>query len=975
MRTLDENRAAAEGAVDVQKKFTFKEVERGPEFRRIRALERRPPPKEDDPELVALADYLTKSYAKNDAPYPGPMRPLIAASLKEAAEQRGFVGMLQPGAGKAQPNSEPVLTKSGWRPIGELRVGDEIYGSDGQTQTVLGVYPQGRRDVARVRFTDGTEVLCDWDHLWTFDRRRMVGRTSVKERSTKTLREWAASTLTQTMKQGSKKHLLFAPMLTSPVEEPEQQGPVDPYTLGLLLGDGGMTSHTVSFTTADQELVDGLVLPEGVRPVRTKLQGSGKATSYLLTRGRKVGPFNKNPLVAALESLGLQGRGSADKFVPDCYRGPKTRLAVLQGLIDTDGHVARAGRVDYCCASPELAAWVQETVHLLGGTTHRTVKVVNYRGEDRQYHRVSFVLPSRLCPARLKRKAEAASVPRQREPYRAVSSIEAAGAEECTCIYVSNLDSLYLTRNCVLTHNTFLSYMMPAAVGVERALYMCPSGLIPDVQAEFVKFARDWDGPRLHSLPIMAYEQLAHPDAGEVIHDDGTVLLKSLLARMAPKLIILDECHRCGDTGSVTCQRINAYLEENPDVIVVAYSGTLFKTSIKDAEHIMRWCLGDRSPLPQEFFEREAWASHLDVRKSAVRARIGGLVDFLEGPERRDYNKLTFDDDRRNVVRRAVARWILSTPGIIGTSEPAIDTPLSIEAIFPEREDPRIDELFDQLRALEALPDGTPLADGMQVARVEATFGKGFWQKWVPPPPFEYRDAWKGWSKWCSKMLKHNRRKIDSEALMKRAVRKGLYDDEGLLGAWEEQVLAYREATGLLEPPSVAQWESSEAVECAMQWIEQYGGIVWTDYIALGEVISERAGIPYYGEEGLDQRGRHIKNHPGGPAVASIQANGTGRNLQRFWSDNLWLCTPTEQALARTHRAGQTAPIVRNWVYVGCARHLKSFWYAYNEKSVFAEIMSGSPQRMRYAELDMPILDELAHLRGIGKARWAVEEE
>jgi hypothetical protein len=523
---------------------------------------------------------------------------------------------------------------------------------------------------------------------------------------------------------------------------------------------------------------------------------------------------------------------------------------------------------------------------------------------------------------------------------------------------------------------TLLSYLMPTALGIQSALYLCPAGLIPDIQTEFSLFSQDWHGPDLADIPCLSYEALSHPDAGELLADDGTVLLKSLISRLAPKLLILDECHRLADTGSTTTQRIAAYLEENPDVVVVAYSGTFFKTSIKDGEHIMRWALGARAPLPADFLEREAWASHLDVKKSAVRAKIGGLVDFLEGPERRDYNRLEFDDDRRNVVRRAISRWILDTPGIVGTSEPAIETPLSIEVLWPKEEDPRVDQLFHSLRELECLPDGTFLPDGPSVARVAQQHGLGLWHKWIPAPPEEYREAWKLWAKTCRSLLKYNQRKIDSEARMKKACRQGLYDDQGSLEAWEAQVKAYRAATGLLEPPSIPQWESNEAVATAAAWVEEYGGVVWASYIGVGEAVAERCGIPYYGELGIDAKtGRHIKNHPGGPAVASIQANGTGRNLQKFWSDNLWLCTPTEQALARTHRAGQMAAIVRNWVYIGCTEHLKSFWFAYNEKAIFSEILSGSPQRMRMAELTMPTLAELAAEKSAGSWRWWVGED
>jgi hypothetical protein len=71
------------------------------------------------------------------------------------------------GAGKAQPVDEIVLTPAGWRPIGEIKVGDEVITVTGEPTRVMGVFPQGVRDVCEVGFSDGAKVRCDWDHLWT----------------------------------------------------------------------------------------------------------------------------------------------------------------------------------------------------------------------------------------------------------------------------------------------------------------------------------------------------------------------------------------------------------------------------------------------------------------------------------------------------------------------------------------------------------------------------------------------------------------------------------------------------------------------------------------------------------------------------------------------------------------------------------------------------------------------------------------
>jgi hypothetical protein len=189
------------------------------------------------------------------------------------------------------------------------------------------------------------------------------------------------------------------------------------------------------------------------------------------------------------------------------------------------------------------------------------------------------------------------------------------------------------------------------------------------------------------------------------------------------------------------------------------------------------------------------------------------------------------------------------------------------------------------------------------------------------------------------------------------------------LALWIEAEGEERRRTGLREPPSLAVWVSEQIVEECARWLDEVGnGVIWVNSIGLGELLEDRLGIPYYRAGGVDKNNVHIKKHPGGPGIASIKANGTGRNLQGFWSNNLWLTAPSEQSLGRTHRAGQTATTVFNWVYLGCQEHLQAFHSARSVKAAFAEQMQMSPQKLRYAKTDMP---DFGTLLQRGGRRWA----
>src|SRR5262249_17320832 len=144
-----------------------------------------------------------------------------------------------------------ILTPKGWKKMGELCVGDEVFGADGKPHKITGVYPQGEKEVFKVTFTDGTSTECCKEHLWDIEtpNSKKKNRRGWK-RKTYQLQDFCDDLKYE---NGSSKY--FIP-ITSPVEFEENQLPLDPYLLGLLIGDGGLTTDIPKFTTADSELVD-----------------------------------------------------------------------------------------------------------------------------------------------------------------------------------------------------------------------------------------------------------------------------------------------------------------------------------------------------------------------------------------------------------------------------------------------------------------------------------------------------------------------------------------------------------------------------------------------------------------------------------------------------------------------------------------------------------------------------------------------
>ncbi|GAB18683.1 putative PhoH-like protein [Gordonia effusa NBRC 100432] len=400
-----------------------------------------------DPYLRPLYDAL------HDMMDPESIPKLMAAGVIEVAP-------LAYMRGRAQPVSTKVLTPNGFRPIGELGIGDFVIGSSGKPTEVLGVYPQGFKEIVRVTTQEGASTLCSTDHLWSVytrdDRRRGKGPRVVETK------EMIGNL------RAAHYHRYELPLLENPVEFAEQPVPFDPYALGLMLGDGCIAGVTTpSFATKDPELVHALEASvPGIR-VRHK-----SGVDYVLNRITTPGEVItiENPVTHAMRELGLWGTKSSTKFVPRqyLYNSVQVRLAVLQGLLDTDGGpVSQSGRtcrVQYTTVSDQLRDDVAFLVQSLGGIVYSHTRLAegrkpgNARGREVYYRHDSHVLdirlPDGLAPFRLRRKVDKYDADGVKPPKRYIESIEEVGTEEAVCIRVAAHDSLYVTEDFLLTHNT-----------------------------------------------------------------------------------------------------------------------------------------------------------------------------------------------------------------------------------------------------------------------------------------------------------------------------------------------------------------------------------------------------------------------------------------------------------------------------------------------------------------------------------------
>ncbi len=387
------------------------------------------------------------------------LRPNQVKDIWQAVANGKLLDASEVGAGKAQPLDAKILTPHGWTPMGDLRVGDEVIAADGKPALVTGVFPQGVKPIYRVYFSDGSSTECCDEHLWftqTYQERinnyRWPGKYPGKVRS---LEEIRRTLIARPDTIRTKNHSI---PLVAPIDFAPADVPLDPYLLGALLGDGYMRTH-VSLSSCDEALIKTCqdLLPYGHTIVKTE----GEGCDYKILGG---GKGRSNDVTDALRSLGLYGKHAWEKRIPDAYKFNSigVRVALLRGLMDTDGNVDRRGTSVYFHTTSLILA--QDVVFLaqsLGGVARVTTKTPAYihngeRRTGRLAYNVCLSLPPEINPFSLQRKAEKVKPKTKYLPSRLIARVEYVGEKPAQCIMIDHPSHLYVTDDCIVTHNTFI---------------------------------------------------------------------------------------------------------------------------------------------------------------------------------------------------------------------------------------------------------------------------------------------------------------------------------------------------------------------------------------------------------------------------------------------------------------------------------------------------------------------------------------
>jgi len=447
------------------------------------------------------------------------------------------------GVGKALALDTPIPTPSGWTTMGELSVGDEVLGGDGKPCRVTFTTPvMTERPCFTVRFTDGTEIVADAEHQWV--TQTLNERESRKPAQIRTTAEIAASIRAKR----STRALEHSVATVAPLDLPEVDLPISPYTLGAWLGDG--TTLDGAITNEDDGVIE-------------RITNDGYEIVHRPSTKNVYGIYG---LKVALRGAGLLGA----KHIPITYLRASLdqRLDLMRGLMDTDGSIDKRGTCEFSVIHEPLADGFLELCHTLGikATKRKGPAMLNGIDHGPRY-RITFRTDLPVFGLARKAARLPARLPTERGRRRYIEEVEPRESVPVRCIQVDCPSSTYLCGSeMIVTHNTMLARQVAILSGA--GVHPFTLGRMKPVRTLFVDLENPERIIRRTSRKILngvrtAYEKNADPEAMLWVKPDGINILKAAdraaleekIEKTKPELLVLGPLYKSFvDPGNKTAE-------------------------------------------------------------------------------------------------------------------------------------------------------------------------------------------------------------------------------------------------------------------------------------------------------------------------------------------------------------------------------------------------------------------------------------
>jgi len=325
--------------------------------------------------------------------------------------------------------------------MGEAKIGDEILTPDGKISKVIEIPFDGVNPTYRITFSDDTFVDAGINHKWKVN-------CSDWNRSMNMWREKSTYEMSLDYIKSNGRLKYKVPNVSNNIEFKENEHIISPYTLGVLLGDGTITKkNPIKITNIEKEIYDRISREVFTRYHITRPLGKLK-NNYNISREGYGYNNSENIYATELRRMELLGCRAKDKFVPDeyLYDTSSNRLAILQGLMDTDGGIrihARGNEIKYSTISEKLKDNIIFLVQSLGG-------IATWKKENDYCYRIYISLNADVFSLGRKKEKQL----HNQNVSRMIKNITYIGEIPVKCITIDHPEHLFITNNFIVTKNS-----------------------------------------------------------------------------------------------------------------------------------------------------------------------------------------------------------------------------------------------------------------------------------------------------------------------------------------------------------------------------------------------------------------------------------------------------------------------------------------------------------------------------------------
>lgn len=455
------------------------------------------------------------------------------------------------------------------RSVEYIRPGDTVMGPDSLPRLVLNLC-RGRQEMYRITCKDGESFVVNKDHVLNLYR-TMDGTKFQGTYTNITVGEYL--TKSNTFKHIHKMH-------RTDIQLPHTEQPMDPYILGLMLGDGCCNQLTPLFTKPKCGASDAICQYAEALGCKVTIKEKRGCCSFSITDPRCAGRRKEeNAFRKQMKESGIYGMVAENKCIPHAYKytAKYARWLVLAGLLDTDGHTDKKKCFDYISKSKQLSKDVQWVARSLGlSATFTACEKSCQTGARGTYYRVCISGDTHLIPTLDKVCTERKQ---KKNPLVSGFKVESIGEGDFYGFTLSG-DHLYLTDDFYVHHNSGKSHIL--SLFIKQALAAFPltrfcllSHVKELLQQDAEKIIMHNPGVNLGFLSaglgrkqfsqkvLVAGIQTAHKHADKVGHVD---------------LVLVDEAHLISDKDdSMYRSFLGDLMRINPCVKVIGLTATPYR--------------------------------------------------------------------------------------------------------------------------------------------------------------------------------------------------------------------------------------------------------------------------------------------------------------------------------------------------------------------------------------------------------------